>query len=99
MRALESPGRVRLEQETGAQNLTRTQQKAIVGYLEVLKMERLVSIKHAAAILSVSPEFLKKLQRDGRLRIVRLGRAVRIPRTELGRLAALGTPGRKEENR
>src|SRR5262249_49096155 len=49
-------------------------------------MERLVTMKRAAEILSVSPEFLKKLERAGRLRVVRLGRAVRIPQQELERL-------------
>ena len=49
-------------------------------------MERLLTLKKAAAILAVSPEFLKKLQRNGRLRIVRLGRAVRVSELELERL-------------
>jgi excisionase family DNA binding protein len=49
-------------------------------------VERLVTLKQAARILSVSPEFLKKLQRQGRLRIVRLGRAVRVSEQELERL-------------
>lgn len=34
----------------------------------------------------MSPDFLKKLHRTGRLRVVRLGRAVRIPTEELDRL-------------
>jgi len=49
-------------------------------------MERLVSLRRAAALLSVSPAFLKKLQRQGRLRIVRLGRAVRVSEQEIERL-------------
>lgn len=49
-------------------------------------MEHLFTLKQAAAILAVSPEFLKKLQRAGRLRIVRLGRAVRVSEHELERL-------------
>ena len=49
-------------------------------------MERLVTLKEAAKTLSVSPEFLKKLQRNGRLRIIRLGRAVRVSVQELERL-------------
>jgi excisionase family DNA binding protein len=47
---------------------------------------RLFTLKQAAAILAVSPEFLKKLQRKGRLHIVRLGRAVRVSDQELERL-------------
>ena len=50
-------------------------------------MERLVTLKHAARILSVSPEFLKKAYRTGRVRVVRFGRAVRIPAEEIDRLA------------
>ena len=49
-------------------------------------MMQLLSIKKAATALSVSPEFLKKLQRQGRLRVVRLGRAIRISEQELERL-------------
>ena len=49
-------------------------------------MMQLLSIKKAATVLSVSPEFLKKLQRQGRLRVVRLGRAIRISEQELERL-------------
>lgn len=49
-------------------------------------MTQLLTIKEAAAILAVSPEFLKKLQRQGRLRVVRLGRAIRISEQELERL-------------
>lgn len=47
---------------------------------------QLLTIKQAAAVLSVSPEFLKKLQRRGRLKVVRLGRAIRISEQELERL-------------
>jgi excisionase family DNA binding protein len=49
-------------------------------------VERLFTLKEAAAILAVSAEFLKKLQRSGRLHIVRLGRAVRVSERELERL-------------
>jgi excisionase family DNA binding protein len=49
-------------------------------------VERLFTIKQAAAILAVSQEFLKRLQRAGRLRVIRLGRAVRISEQELQRL-------------
>lgn len=49
-------------------------------------MQKLVTLKEAAAMLSVSPEFLKKLQRQERLRVVRLGRAVRVTESEIDRL-------------
>jgi excisionase family DNA binding protein len=49
-------------------------------------MDRLFTLKKAAEILAVSPEFLKKLQRNGRLHVVRLGRAVRVSERELDRL-------------
>jgi excisionase family DNA binding protein len=49
-------------------------------------VERLFTLKQAAAILAVSAEFLKKLQRNGRLHIVRLGRAIRVSERELERL-------------
>jgi excisionase family DNA binding protein len=47
---------------------------------------QLLTLKQAAATLSVSPEFLKKLQRQGRLKVVRLGRAIRVSEQELDRL-------------
>ena len=53
-------------------------------------MEQLVTLKEGATRLAVSPEFLKKLQRCGRLRIVRLGRAVRISEHEIERLCREG---------
>lgn len=51
---------------------------------------RLMTIKQAAANLSVSPEFLKKLQRNGRIRVVHLGRAVRLAEEEIQRLCRAG---------
>ncbi len=53
-------------------------------------MTKLLALKDAAEQLSVSPEFLKKLQRDGRLQVVRLGRAVRVSEEEVERLAREG---------
>jgi excisionase family DNA binding protein len=44
------------------------------------------SIKRAARRLQVSEKFLRKLQSVGRLRVVRLGRAVRVSEQELERL-------------
>jgi len=49
-------------------------------------MQKLFTLKDAAAMLSVSPEFLQKLQRQNRLHVVRLGRAVRISEAEIDRL-------------
>ena len=49
-------------------------------------MERLLTLKQAAEKLAVSLQFLKRLQRQGRLRVVRLGRAIRVEEAELERL-------------
>jgi excisionase family DNA binding protein len=49
-------------------------------------MQKLLTLPRAATRLSVSVPFLKKLQRQGRLRVVRLGRAVRVSEQELERL-------------
>ena len=49
-------------------------------------MERFVTIKRAARALEVSEKFLRNLQRAGRLRVVRLGRAVRISEHEIERI-------------
>lgn len=47
----------------------------------------LVTIREAATALSCSQEYLRRLQKAGRLRVVRLGRrAVRVPVEELNRL-------------
>ena len=72
-----------------ARNLQSTssrQEIRLVDYTEVCKVQKLITLKEAAALLSVSPEFLKKLQREGRLKVVRLGTAVRIEERELERL-------------
>ncbi len=57
-------------------------------------MQKLLPLKTAAAMMSVSTEFLKKLQRQGQLRVVHLGRAVRISEHEVERLCREGV--RKE---
>jgi excisionase family DNA binding protein len=51
------------------------------------------SIKRGARQLQVSEKYLRKLYRTGALRVVRFGRAVRIPEKELERLAAKGFEG------
>jgi excisionase family DNA binding protein len=45
-------------------------------------VERLFRVKTAARKLQVSERYLRNLHRTGRLRVVRLGRAVRIPNRE-----------------
>jgi excisionase family DNA binding protein len=49
-------------------------------------MERYYTVKQAAKRLQVSERFLRRLKADGRLKVVRLGRAVRVPAQELERL-------------
>jgi excisionase family DNA binding protein len=49
-------------------------------------VERFYSIKAAARRLQVSEKLLRKLYRAGRLRIVRIGRVVRVAEEELARL-------------
>lgn len=57
-------------------------------------MQQLVTLKEAAETLAVSPEFLKKLQRLGRLQVVRLGKAVRVSEHEVERLCGEGSQRR-----
>ncbi len=45
-----------------------------------------MTIRRAAERLAVSHEFIKRLCRRGAIRVVRLGRAVRIPEHEIERL-------------
>lgn len=49
-------------------------------------MDKLLTLRDTAKLLSVSPDFLKKLQRQKRLRVIRLGRAVRISEAEIDRI-------------
>jgi excisionase family DNA binding protein len=53
-------------------------------------MESLLTIKQTAAILAISPEFVKKLQRRGKVRVIRIGRAVRVSPREVERLCRDG---------
>ncbi len=53
-------------------------------------MEQLLTLKKAAKKLDVSEQYLKRLQRQGRIRVIRLGRAVRISEQELERLCRDG---------
>ena len=51
-----------------------------------MEVQKFLTLKKAAARLSVSEEFMKKLRRQGRLHVVKLGRAVRVSEQELERL-------------
>jgi excisionase family DNA binding protein len=53
-------------------------------------MERLITLKRAAEQLQVSERFLRRLERSGRLKVVRIGRAVRIREEDLERLCREG---------
>jgi excisionase family DNA binding protein len=53
-------------------------------------MKQLLTTKAAAGQLAMSPEFIKRLSREGRIKVVRLGRAVRIPQEEVERLSRSG---------
>jgi excisionase family DNA binding protein len=53
-------------------------------------MDRLYTLRRAAARLDVSERFLRRLYASGRLRVVRLGRAVRIPQQEVERVGREG---------
>jgi excisionase family DNA binding protein len=46
---------------------------------EVARLERLLTVNQLAELWQVSPRTVRRMIADGRLRIVRLGRAVRIP--------------------
>lgn len=54
--------------------------------------DRLFTIRDAAAVLAASTEFLNRLHRCGGLDVVRLGKAVRVPQTEVDRLIREGVP-------
>lgn len=58
--------------------------------LQEALMEKLVTLRDAAVTLSCSVDYLKRLHRAGRIRIVRLSRAVRLPESELCRLVTEG---------
>ena len=51
----------------------------------------LLTVTRAAALRGVSRPTLYQLVAAGRVPVVRLGRAVRVPRRELERLAGMGT--------
>jgi excisionase family DNA binding protein len=53
-------------------------------------LNRLLTLKEAAEKLAVSQQFLRRLQHKGRLRVIQLGRAVRVSEDELERLCRDG---------
>lgn len=53
-------------------------------------MGRLLTLKNAAELLAVSPEFIKKLRRQGMIKVIRIGRSVRVPEREIERLCREG---------
>ena len=56
----------------------------------------LLRIKEAAAALGVAYQTIYRWVYEGRLKTVRLGRAVRIPKSEIKRLASDGLAKEKE---
>ena len=49
--------------------------------------ERLLRLGEAARVLGISPSLMKKLRREGAIRVVRLGRrAIRVSAREVERL-------------
>lgn len=48
--------------------------------------KQLYTLKEASEILSLSVNTLKKWRYDGKLKVVKLGRAIRVPKEELERM-------------
>jgi excisionase family DNA binding protein len=46
---------------------------------DVQRLERLLTVDQLAELWQISPRTVRRMMADGRLPIVRLGRAVRIP--------------------
>lgn len=57
-------------------------------------MNRLLTVDDAAAILGTSTRFPRRLIAERRIRLVRVGRHVRIPESEIAELIAAGTVDR-----
>ncbi len=54
-------------------------------------MEELLSVDQAAEVLGTSARFPRRLIAERRIRFVRLGRLVRIPRSSLEQYVSAGT--------
>ncbi|PYV99248.1 MAG: hypothetical protein DMG89_08500 [Acidobacteria bacterium] len=52
--------------------------------------KRLLTLKEFASELSISEALARKWQRNGKLRVTKLGRCVRVPQEEIERLIAVG---------
>jgi excisionase family DNA binding protein len=49
--------------------------------------ERLLRLREAAQVLGISPSLMKRLRREGKVRVVKIGcRAVRVSTREIERL-------------
>jgi excisionase family DNA binding protein len=59
-------------------------------------MRKLLTLRDTAELLSISPGFVKKLRRQQRLRVIKLGRAVRVSERELERLCQEETAKHEE---
>jgi excisionase family DNA binding protein len=57
---------------------------------EIGSSKLLITFGEASAALSISRGMLRKLARNGQLKVVRIGRSVRISRDELLRLVGAG---------
>ncbi len=51
----------------------------------------LLTLKEFSAQLSISEALARKWQRIGKIRVIKLGRAVRVPQEEVDRLIAEGS--------
>lgn len=60
---------------------------------------QLVTIAEAAALLSVAPMTLRKWYAEGRLPVVKLGRAVRVRLADIEKIVQMGlkTKGQRDE--
>jgi excisionase family DNA binding protein len=53
----------------------------------VEQTERLLRLQEAAKVLGISPSLMKRLRREGKVRVVKIGRrAVRVSTREIERL-------------
>ncbi len=74
---------------------TRVRPPAACGAVEVKTLDRLLTMKEAAAALSVSVRYLERLIVKGELQVVHIGmRSIRITEAELTRLIEKGATGR-----
>jgi excisionase family DNA binding protein len=53
----------------------------------------LLTFDEASSMLSISLAMMRKLARSGRIQVVRIGRSVRVPKSEVMRLCGAGDSG------